>query len=146
MAALVPPTHSARLSRMAVLGLSLVAAGSFAVGVARQLDGAGRSPFPAARGAAARAWAAANAIPEAQPAPALQVAEYEPPAVRHSPPPPPDLTASLPPPPASVPAQPVAAAEAGGADAAASVPEPAAPSPSPAPAAPAAGADLPPTA
>ena len=145
MTALAIPAHSARLSRMAVLGLSLVAAGSFMVGVVRQLDGAAASPFPTSRGAAARAWAVANAIPEAQAAPTLQVAEYEPPPVRRRPPPPPDLTANLPPPPVSVPAPQAVAAETDGANAAASVPESAPAAPSPGPPA-LAGPDLPPTA
>ncbi len=110
MTGLAIPDHSRRLSRMAVVTLTLLAAASFTLGLTRQFGGAEPSPFPTPQGAAAAARAF-DAIPDASPAPALQVATSEP--VRHAASPAlPDLTAALPEPPAEVPTEPVAAADA----------------------------------
>jgi len=140
MTGLAIPSHSRRLSRMAVFGLTLLAAGSFAVGFLRQLDSTGPSPFPTARGGAAQALAAANAIPDATPAPALQVAESDTPVHRTADRVP-DVTATLPDPatgPAAATDQsaPAAADTPAAGDASATAPAPAPPS----------DADLPPTA
>jgi hypothetical protein len=121
MAGLAIPAHSPRLSRLAVVTLTLLAAGSFTLGVARQFESAGPSPFPMSQGAAAaRAF---EAIPDATPAPALQVATNEPvrrPVARALP----DVTDALPEPPATAPAEPTAAADSPpAADASATAPE-----------------------
>lgn len=122
MTGLAIPAHSRRLSRLAVVTLTLLAAGSFTLGVARQFGAAEPSPFSTPQSpAAARAF---DAIPYATPAPALQVATSEPvrrPVTR----PLPDVTDALPEPPALVPAEPVAAADAPpAADASATEPDP----------------------
>jgi hypothetical protein len=121
MTGLEIPAHSRRLSRLAVISLTLVAAGSFTLGVARQFAGVESSPFPMPQGGAAgREF---DAIPYATPAPALQVAASEPvrrPGARALP----DVTAALPEPPAVAPAEPVAAADAPpAADASATAPD-----------------------
>lgn len=107
MTGLEIPAHSRRLSRLAVLTLTLLAAGSFGLGVARQFGAAEPSPFSAPQGAAAsRAF---DGIPYATPAPALQVATNEP-VRRALAPALPDVTDALPEPLAAAPAEPVAAA------------------------------------
>jgi putative serine protease PepD len=121
MTGLAIPAHSRRLSRLAVVTLTLLAAGSFTLGVARQFGAAEPTPFSTPQGAAA--GHAFDAIPYATPAPALQVATSEPvrrPVARSLP----DVTDALPEPPALVPAEPVAAADAPpAADASATAPE-----------------------
>jgi hypothetical protein len=79
MSALDIRPHSRRLSRNAVLALALVAGGSFALNLARQLAPPGPSPFSAPQG-----MAVAVQVPEATPAPAMQVATSEPPPRRHA--------------------------------------------------------------
>jgi hypothetical protein len=106
MTELAIPAHSRRLSRLAVLTLTLLAAGSFGLGVARQFGAAEPSPFSAPQGAAAPG--AFDAIPYATPAPALQVATNEP-VRRPAAPALPDVTDALPDPPAVASAEPVAA-------------------------------------
>ena len=120
MTGLAIPAHSRRLSRLAVATLTVLAAGSFTLGLARQFGEAEPSPFPTLQGAAARPL---DAIPYATPAPTLQVATSEP--VRHAAAPAlPDVTADLPEPPAVAPAAPVAAADAPpAADASAAAPD-----------------------
>jgi hypothetical protein len=116
--------HSHRLSGLAVAGLSLLAAGSFVAGIQREVAGAGGpSPFPATQAAAP----VAGAIPEARPAPEIQVAA--------SPPPRPHAVAPADDTPADTQDTPTAAVAAEtppAVDTAAAVPEPA-PSPAPAP-------------
>ncbi len=128
MTGLAIPSHSRRLSRLAVLALTLLAAGSFMLGLTRQIGAGGPSPFPTAQGApGARAL---DAIPDATPAPALQVAVNEPPTRRPAAAAPPDVTADLPESPAAAPAEPVAAPGAPpAADASATAPD--APPPAP---------------
>jgi len=114
MAGLAIQPHSRRDSRLAVLALGLVALGSFAFGVGRQVVPAGPSPFPHA---SLSSLQRAGGIPVATPAPALQVAEAEPRPSRHAPEPdaadaPPDITAALPSPAApATPATETAAAD-----------------------------------
>jgi hypothetical protein len=67
MAALQIPPHSRRISGLAVLGLTLLAAGSFTAGLTRQIDAANApSPFPAGPEASPRV-AAASPAPAAEP-------------------------------------------------------------------------------
>jgi hypothetical protein len=127
MTGLAIPAHSRRLSRLAVVALTLLAAGSFTFGLARQFGDEELSPFSMPQGAAAgRAF---DAIPYATPAPALQVATSEParrPIARALP----DVTAALPEPPTVAPPEPVAVADAPpAADASATVPETPPPAP-----------------
>ena len=102
MAGLAIQPHSRRDSRLAVLALGLVAMGSFAVGVGRQVVPAGPSPFPHT---SLSSLQRASEIPVAAPAPTLQVAEAEPRPARHPAAEPqdalPDISAALPPPPAA---------------------------------------------
>jgi len=70
------PPHSHRLSLRAVGVLSLLALGGFATGLARQAERSGPALFPARQPAAAQALAA---IPEATPAPDMQLAAAPPP-------------------------------------------------------------------
>jgi hypothetical protein len=99
MADLAIQPHSRRDSRLAVLALGLVALGSFAAGVARQVVPAGLSPFPHT---SLNSLQRASEIPVAAPAPTLQVAEAEPRPARHvtadPQDTPPDISAALPPP------------------------------------------------
>ena len=99
MAGLAIQPHSRRDSRLAVLALGLVAMGSFAVGVGRQVVPAGPSPFPHT---SLSSLQRASEIPVAAPAPTLQVAEAEPRPARHPAAEPqdalPDISAALPPP------------------------------------------------
>jgi hypothetical protein len=84
MAALDIKPHSRRISGLVIVGLSILAVGAFASGLARQANPSGASPFPLAQGSAAYdASQAVGAIPLATPAPELQVAEAAP--VRHAP-------------------------------------------------------------
>jgi hypothetical protein len=126
MTGLAIPAHSRRLSRLAVVTLTLLALGSFTLGLARQLGGVEPSPFPPRQAPAAGAF---DAIPDATPAPALQVASSEPvrrPAAR----PLPDVTDALPEALPAVPAEAAAGADAPpAADAAATAPEPSPPPP-----------------
>jgi hypothetical protein len=73
------PPHPRQTSALAVALLSLLAAGSFVAGLERQLIGArGPEPFPAgASGFDARVRAEAM-VPEARPAPDMQVADAAP--------------------------------------------------------------------
>src|SRR5437879_374918 len=80
MSALDIRPHSRRLSRLAVLALTLVAGGGFSLGLVRQLAPPAPSPFSAPQGLAA----ADVQVPEATPAPALQVATSEPAPRRHA--------------------------------------------------------------
>lgn len=129
--------HSHRLSRLAVAGLSLLAAGSFVTGIQREIAGeAGPSPFPTAQAPAA----AAGAIPDARPAPDIPVAASAPP-VRRRPATPTDDTSSAEQ--DALPAAAVAAERLPTADASAAAPEPA-PPPAPPPA-PEADPNTPPT-
>ena len=73
--------HSRRLSNLAVVGLALLAAGAFGIGVSRQVHPPG-ALFPAAETTPAQAGSAAAAIPEATPAPDMQLAAVAP-APRH---------------------------------------------------------------
>jgi hypothetical protein len=107
MTGLAIPAHSRRLSRLAVVTLTLLAASSFTLGLARQFGLAEPSPFPTPQGA--QAGRTLDAIPYATPAPALQVATNEP-VRRPAAPALPDVTDALPEPPAAAPAEPVAAA------------------------------------
>lgn len=77
MSALDIRPHSRRLSRSAVLALALLAGGSFTLGLVRQLAPPAPSPFSAPQGLSAAAQ-----VPEATPAPSLQVATSEPPRRR----------------------------------------------------------------
>lgn len=77
MADLAIPPHSRRLSRLAVLGLGLLASAAFAAGLGRQLQPPGPSPFPRTTLAASQAQLAGDP-PEATPAPSLQVADVAP--------------------------------------------------------------------
>jgi hypothetical protein len=72
-------------------GLALLAVGSFAAGFGRQLVPAGPSPFPPPQGAALQS---ASVIPEATPAPDMQLAATTP--TRHRAPEPANLAAGLP--------------------------------------------------
>lgn len=74
--------HSRRGVRTALVALTVVAAASFSLGVARQLAPAGPSPFPRTSLAGQQG---PSAIPEATPAPTLQVAEAEVRPVRRAP-------------------------------------------------------------
>jgi hypothetical protein len=121
MTGLVIPAHSRSQSRTAIVVLTLLAAASFAVGFVRQFESGGPSPFPTTGNGAAGGLAATNAIPDATPAPALQVADSAPAVVRHAPAPP-DLSAELPEPTAAVPSV-FAADAAPGADASAAAPD-----------------------
>jgi hypothetical protein len=81
MASLDIRPHSRRISRLAIVGLCLLAAGSFVVGAVRQIQSLTESsPFPAAQASTP------------QPAAALQVAGAPPPLAptptRHAEPPP----------------------------------------------------------
>jgi hypothetical protein len=107
MTGLAIPAHSRRLSRLAVVTLTLLAASSFTLGLARQFGLAEPSPFPTPQGA--QAGRTFDAIPYATPAPALQVATNEP-VRRPAAPALPDVTDALPEPPAAAPAEPVAGA------------------------------------
>jgi len=123
MAGLAIQPHSRRDNRVALLVLGVIAAGSFGVGLGRQIAPVGPSPFPRT---SLTSLQRAAPIPDATPAPSLQVAEAEPrPARRAAEPAPddalPDLTAELPPPPAP----PASATEAAGTDSAAVAPQPA---------------------
>jgi hypothetical protein len=122
--------HSHRLSSLAVAGLSLLAAGSFVAGIQREVAGAGGpSPFPAAQASAP----VAGAIPEARPAPEIQVAASPPPR-RRAVAPVDDTPAAEP----DAPTAAVAAETPPAVDAAAAAPEPAPP-----PAAPEADPNIP---
>ena len=81
MTGLAIQPHSRRRTNAAVLVLSLIAAGSFGAGLARQLAPTGPSPFPEILGKTA---ARSVPIPDATPAPTLQVAESEPRPVRRA--------------------------------------------------------------
>jgi hypothetical protein len=84
MAALDIRPHSRRISGLVVLGLSIVAVGAFASGLARQVSSAGPAPYPAAQASLpADAGLAVGAIPLATPAPELQAADATP--VRRAP-------------------------------------------------------------
>src|SRR5579859_2527080 len=84
MAALDIRPHSRRISGWAVVGLSILAVGAFASGLARQASSAGPAPFPAAQAPApGDAGLAVGAIPLATPAPELQVVDAAP--ARHAP-------------------------------------------------------------
>ncbi|MFI4964704.1 MAG: hypothetical protein ACHP9T_04980, partial [Caulobacterales bacterium] len=74
------PPHSRRVSGLVVAGLALLGTASFAVGLAHQMAPAGPSPFPPAQGPVAAARP--NAVPDATPAPDMQLAAVGPP-VRH---------------------------------------------------------------
>src|SRR6185312_1872532 len=131
MAGLAIPSHARRDNRLALLALGLIAVGSFAFGMGRQLVPAGPSPFPQTSLTALQRPAL---IPEATPAPALQVAEAEPrPARRAAAPDPddavPDVSAEIP-----APSPLPSATEAAGTDTAAAAAEPAPPPPPPPPA------------
>jgi len=119
--------HSRRVTGLAVLALSLVAAGSFAAGLTHQLVSAAAPPFPVAQQGPSRPFIAA---PEATPAPDMQLAAAAP--VRHKPAP---AALDVPPPAEAAPA-PAAAEGPAAADAAATVAQP-----PPAPAAPPAQPD-----
>jgi hypothetical protein len=67
--------HSRRITHFAVVGLSLVAAGSFALSLTHHAGPEAASPFPAVEQSAA---VAAGGIPEATPAPDIQVAAAAP--------------------------------------------------------------------
>jgi hypothetical protein len=123
MAGLAIPSHARRDNRVALLALGLIAAGSFAFGMGRQIVPAGPSPFPQTSLTALQRPAL---IPEATPAPTLQVAEAEPrPARRAAAPDPddavPDVSAEIP---APAPSPPPSATEAAGTDTAAVAAEP----------------------
>jgi len=82
---------------LAVLVLGLVALGSFTLGFGRQVAPPGPSPFPRT---SLTSFQRPTQIPEAAPAPTLQVAEAEPRPVRRAPLPeprdaPPDVDLSL---------------------------------------------------
>jgi hypothetical protein len=83
MSALEIQPHSRQASTLAVAFLSLLAAGAFVAGLNNQLIGAqALSPFPApAPAAQARV---ADAIPEATPAPDMQVADASAAVARHA--------------------------------------------------------------
>jgi hypothetical protein len=84
MAALDIRPHSRRISGVVVVGLSILAVGAFASGLARQASSPGPAPFPATRAPSpGDAGLAVGAIPLATPAPDLQVADAAP--VRHAP-------------------------------------------------------------
>jgi hypothetical protein len=75
--------HSRRVSGLVVGALALLGVASFTVGLAHHMAPPGPSPFPPAQGSAASPRAlAANAIPEATPAPDMQLAS-DTPARRH---------------------------------------------------------------
>jgi hypothetical protein len=83
MSALEIQPHSRQASTLAVTLLSLLAAGAFVAGLNNQLIGArGLSPFPAP-GPAAQARVA-DTIPEATPAPDMQLADAGPAVPRHA--------------------------------------------------------------
>jgi len=84
MAALDIKPHSRRISGLVVVGLSILAVGAFASGLARQAQPSGPSPFPSAQGPTpSDAGLAVGAIPLATAAPELQVAVVAP--VRRAP-------------------------------------------------------------
>jgi len=118
--------HSPRVTGYAVAGLSLVALGAFGMGLHHQMGFNGPAYFPA--GPAQRLQARAQAIPEATPAPDMQLAVAEPPSRAHHPRPAADDDANA----AAAPAAPAVAAPAAplaAADAAATEADPAAPTP-----------------
>lgn len=120
MSGLAIQPHSKRSSRLAVVALSLIAAGGFAWGLARQLDSSAEAPFPTAQLSPAQA-----AIPDATPAPMMQVATADPRPARPAPTPDPEPDAAD------------AAAGPPAADVSATVADPAPPpAPPPAPASP----------
>jgi len=75
MAALQIPPHSRRLSNIAVLSLSVISVAGFAAGVSRETPSSGPSPFPSPPATGQRLT---DAIPDATPAPDMQVAATEP--------------------------------------------------------------------
>jgi hypothetical protein len=84
MSALEIQPHSRQASTMAVAFLSLLAAGAFVAGLNNQLIGAqALSPFPAPAVPSAQARVA-DTIPEATPAPDMQLAEAGPAVPRHA--------------------------------------------------------------
>jgi hypothetical protein len=112
------PPHSHRLSVRAVAVLSLLAVAGFASGLARQAERAAPALFPARQPAAVQALAA---IPEARPAPDMQLAAAPPPPPHHA------RRAEDRPEPAtdSAPTDPAAAAPAAATDASVTAPDPA---------------------